>query len=112
MTPDNVIALTKLTETQRRVMDLSCRGYTNRQISQKLGIGISTVTTATTNIKRKLGIVDEGHRKLVHWYWACPGAPGYTELKVKILEGGLREMTETANRVMLYNAKLKREGAI
>lgn len=110
MTPANVLALTKLTETQRKVMDLVCHGKTNRQIAQTLGIGLSTVSDATYQIKRKLGIKDDGHRKIVYWYWQH--GPGFSQIQMKVLEDALRQMTEVSSEIMAYHKKLVAQGKI
>ncbi|WSA43165.1 AAA family ATPase [Streptomyces sp. NBC_01803] len=45
-----------LTAAERRVAELAARGHTNRQISERLGITVSTVEQHLTRIFRKLGV--------------------------------------------------------
>jgi DNA-binding NarL/FixJ family response regulator len=47
---------TALTESERRVASLAVRGYTNREIADKLCITASTVEQHLTHTFRKLGI--------------------------------------------------------
>lgn len=49
-----------LTSAERRVAALAARGHTNRQISERLGITVSTVEQHLTRIFRKLGVQTRG----------------------------------------------------
>lgn len=47
---------TKLSDSERRVATLAASGYTNREISLKLHITVSTVEQHLTRVYRKLNI--------------------------------------------------------
>jgi len=48
--------LESLTEREREVLGLLGRGYSSRRISEKLGLGVSTIGTYRERLKRKLGL--------------------------------------------------------
>ncbi|MDJ0463790.1 LuxR family transcriptional regulator [Streptomyces sp. H27-C3] len=49
-----------LSPAEQRVVDLAARGHTNREISDRLGITVSTVEQHLTRIFRKLGVRTRG----------------------------------------------------
>lgn len=53
---DRAAALVLLSGAERRVADLAVRGYSNKQISEKLNITVSTVEQHLTRVFRKLGV--------------------------------------------------------
>ncbi|WP_416972774.1 AAA family ATPase [Streptomyces sp. 4F14] len=55
-TPPEDIPETQLTSAERRVAELAADGYTNREISRKLYVTISTVEQHLTRIYRKLNV--------------------------------------------------------
>ncbi|MGE5605254.1 MAG: LuxR C-terminal-related transcriptional regulator [Bacteroidota bacterium] len=57
----------RLTEQERKVLELLVQANTNNEIGVKLGIGLRTVKTYTTNIYGKLGVKNRAQCvKLVH----------------------------------------------
>lgn len=55
-TPPEDVPETQLTSAERRVAELAADGYTNREISRKLYVTISTVEQHLTRIYRKLNV--------------------------------------------------------
>jgi DNA-binding NarL/FixJ family response regulator len=53
---DTAAALARLSGAERRVAVLAARGHTNKEISQKLVVTVSTVEQHLTRIFRKLGV--------------------------------------------------------
>ena len=47
-----------LTQRERDVLLLLGRGFTNRQIGKRLGIGVGSVRNVCTGLYRKLGVVN------------------------------------------------------
>ena len=98
MTKEQVAALTKLTPRQREMLDFACRGMTDRQIAQRTCSSLAYVTSSLHSIRKKLGVTEEGHRKLVHWYWT--EGPGYMELRLAIVSDVLRDSVGVANSII------------
>ncbi|MFE9107983.1 helix-turn-helix transcriptional regulator [Actinomadura geliboluensis] len=83
---DNLLcrnALSELSTAQRRVAALAAAGYTNREISEKLYVTISTVEQHLTRIYRKLRVDRIG----LQWVLQDEGAER-SALEVMNMEGG------------------------
>lgn len=61
-------ALKILTPREIEILDLVGKGYTSREIANRLYISINTVWTHRKNIKKKIMVT--GPRGLVKWYLA------------------------------------------
>ena len=53
---DRAAAISLLSMAERRVAALAARGHTNREISKKLSVTVSTVEQHLTRVCRKLGV--------------------------------------------------------
>jgi DNA-binding NarL/FixJ family response regulator len=54
--PDSAKRMTALTDRRREVAVLACRGLSNRQIAERLGLTVGTVKTHLHAIYEKLDI--------------------------------------------------------
>ncbi|HWP97675.1 MAG TPA: LuxR C-terminal-related transcriptional regulator [Syntrophomonadaceae bacterium] len=52
----SIAAIENLTEQEKKVLELLMKAHTNKEICEKIGIGIRTVKTHTGNIYSKLGV--------------------------------------------------------
>ena len=49
-----------LTPKEKEIIELVCKGYSNKQIAQKLTLGLCTIQTHTYHIMQKFNISDYG----------------------------------------------------
>lgn len=104
MSKDTVQLLTRLSPTQRQVLDLACRGESNRQISQRLSLTVSHVNQCMSACLKKLEIQGDGHRAVVHWYWTQ--GPGLTEQRMATLQWALGAMAGAFEDIVKEHRKL------
>ena len=63
-----------LTARQREVAELVARGFTNKQIAQRLGISRYTAETHVRNILERLGAASRS--EIATWFARQPATPG------------------------------------
>lgn len=68
-------AIDKLSDQERKVLDLLAQGFTQQEVAKQFGLSPNTITTHVSRAKKKLGARNPMHAILIYHRYAISQEP-------------------------------------